>query len=172
MPKREPPETQAGGSIEDTILQPHLDSLRLQIAKAVQFIEYAQRMASELEALLEGRGMAPQHQTVGNLPYVGWDMIDAITDLLDERGHALSREEIIETVLSRGVYVGKGVDAKGAPELQVGKSIKYHLLTREQKQEVYKNRKKKIKAKPAVLREMNGLIGRAGWGDEKFVVPQ
>lgn len=167
MPKREPPEAQTGGSIEDTILQPALDSLRLQIAKAQQFIASCQKMVSDIEEILAGRGASPLQRSIAEMPYIGKDVIEAILDFLDERGRALSREEIISTVLARGVFLGRGLDAKGQPEVQVAKSLKYHLLSREEKQQKYK---RNIRAVDPVLREMNGLIGRAEWGDEKFVV--
>ncbi|HEY3768146.1 MAG TPA: hypothetical protein VGN44_05695 [Candidatus Angelobacter sp.] len=134
---------------------------------ARQFLAEGSEMAAKLEAILQGRATTHQHlRAVETLPYIGWDVIDAIMHLLDESKHALPREEIISTVLARGVFLGKGVDAKGEPEVQIGKSLKYHLMTRAEKQETYK--KRKIKAVDPRLREINGLIGRAEWPDEKF----
>ncbi|HEV7522968.1 MAG TPA: hypothetical protein VGP89_17840 [Candidatus Angelobacter sp.] len=124
-------------------------------------------MVAKLEAISEGRGAVSHPREIANLPYVGINVIEAILLLLDERGRALPREEIITTVLARGVFIGKGIDAKGEPAVQVGKSLKYHLLSRDQRQQTYG--KRKIKAVDPVLREMNGLIGRAEWPDEKFV---
>lgn len=167
MPKREPPEAQTGGSIEDTILQPALDSLRLQIAKAEQWLVSAKQALAKWESIRVGEGVSQPQRSIADMPYIGKDVIDAILDFLDERGRALSREEIISTVLARGVFLGRGLDAKGQPEVQVAKSLKYHLLSREEKQQKYK---RNIRAVDPALREMNGLIGRSGWGDEKFVV--
>jgi hypothetical protein len=166
LPKREPPETQAGGSIEDTILRT-LESLRDQMKKARLFLAAAEAACAQLEAIRAGHGAEPHPRAIADLPYVGMDVIEAILLLLNERDRALPRQEIIDTVLARGVFVGKGIDAKGEPAVQVGKSLKYHLLSKDQRQKTYG--KRKIKAVDPVLREMNGLIGRSEWLDEKFV---
>lgn len=167
MPKREPPETQTGGSIEDTILRT-LEDLRDQTKKARLFLAAAESAIAQLEAIVSGRAAEPHPRAIADLPYIGMDVIGAVKHLLNGSGRALSREEIIEVVLARGVFVGKGIDAKGEPAVQVGKSLKYHLLSRDERQKTYG--KRKIKAVDPVLREMNGLIGLAEWPDEKFVV--
>jgi hypothetical protein len=165
MPKKHPPDAPSGASIEDTILHA-LESLRAQMDKARQFLVAGEEMDAKLSAVLAGgRAGDDRQRAIDKFPYAGKEVIDAIEDLLDERAHALSRDEIVTTVLARGVFIGKGEYAKGDPAVQVGKSLKYHLMGREEKQAIYP---KRIKALDPRLKELNGLIGLPDWPDEKF----
>jgi hypothetical protein len=160
MPKREPPEPQTGGRIEDTILQAE-ESLREQIQKARRFIEEGEATLAKLEAIRSSETAPSQRRTIASLPYIGWQVIDAIEHFLDEKAEPQTREDIVRAVLDRGVYLGKGEGAKGDPAAQVSKSLRYHLMPRHQKQKRYGNR---IKALEPRLKEFpNGKIGRAEW---------
>jgi hypothetical protein len=168
MPKKETQEIQPEWRFEDLTLQPNIDFVRSQIEKAQQFIAAAQEHEAKLVSILSGRIAAAEPRTPTGYLYAGWRVIDAIGSLLAERDHALSKQELTDTVLARGVFKGKGKNAKGTPDVQVGKSITYFLMNGQNRQDKYK--KRKIKAADPILREMNELIGLAEWPDEKFVL--
>jgi hypothetical protein len=160
MPKRVPPEPQTGGSIEDTILQAE-DSLRASVEKARQFVREGEEMLQKMAGMRTGSPSSLHRRTVLSLPYLGWQVIDAILHFLDEKGEPQKRDEIIRTVIDRGVYIGKGLTAKGDAEAQVSKSLAYHLASRAAKQKRYG---KRVKAVDPKLKEFpDGKIGRADW---------
>jgi hypothetical protein len=160
MPKREPPEPQTGGSIEDTILQAE-DSLRASVEKAKQFVRDGEEMLQKMASIRTGAAGALHRRTLLALPYVGWQVIDAILHFLDEKGEPQRPEDIIRTVIDRGVYIGKGLTAKGDAEAQIKKSLAYHLTSRAARQKSYG---KQIKALDPKLKEFpDGKIGRAEW---------
>ncbi|HWF04996.1 MAG TPA: hypothetical protein VHA06_15000, partial [Candidatus Angelobacter sp.] len=66
MPKREPPEPQTGGSIEDTILQAET-SLRAQSAKAAEFMRIANETIQKFSAL-RASGTNLQTRSLDSLP--------------------------------------------------------------------------------------------------------
>lgn len=157
MPKREPPAPQTGGSIEDTILQAE-EQLRAQVEKAKQFIASAEPMLVRLAELRAGAGGASalQRRTLESLPYLGWQVGDAVIHFLAEKGEPQSREAIIKCVLDRGVALNKGWTDRVA-EAQIHKSLDYHLMTSAEKQKRYGKRMRAVA--PKLKQFPDGRVG-------------
>jgi hypothetical protein len=110
-------------------------------------------------------GLPEQADTSSEFIYVRMQFINAFVDFLDRTGRPQKEDDLIKAVISRGAYVGRGKGAKGSAEDQARKSIKYWLMPKTQKQQIYGNR---IKDADPKLRKVEDLIGLAEWPDEKF----
>lgn len=79
----------------------------------------------------------------------GIDTIDGVCTLLDERGAAMHPDELVKLLKSGGLAMPAST-SKGGPEGDVKRSFSYYT------------------ARKLRIRELNGLVGRVEWTDEKF----
>jgi hypothetical protein len=165
MAKRAPEQPQPASGVADLIQQAER-TLETEILQAEQFLSSARERLRRLAEIRTATGTAISARPhSGPFRYANMKANEAMLLYLDRVNHAVPREELIAEVLDGGVYTGKGVNAKGEAEAQINKSITIFLMSEKTKKGIIE---KNIKRHPPKLRELNGLVGRVEWPDDKF----
>lgn len=171
---------QAETQLEHAVLQmvEQRDRARKFLSFTDQRILDTERQIMDLQKLRQGGQKARTIETAYR--YANMDFISAFKKYLRDTDRPWSEDELVAEALNGGCYANRGErpDKKrprGDAEVQARKSITYFLETPEDRQKRYsqaladgRKLKKKPSTKPAELRKLNGLIGLAGWPDEKF----
>jgi hypothetical protein len=112
--------------------------------------ELPPEVSAQVDEIVERHTRLLKEDLLALFRFHGIDTIDAVCTLLDERCAAIHPDELV-TLLKRGGLAMQPSTSKGGPEGDVKRSFSY-----------YTSRNLRI-------RELNGLIGRVEWPDEKFV---
>lgn len=111
--------------------------------------ELPPEVSAQVREIVERHTRALETDLMSLFRFHGMDTIDCVCMLLDEREAAIHPDELVRLLKGGGLAMPAST-SKGGPEGDVKRSFSYYT------------------ARGLKIRELNGLIGRVEWTDDRF----